>query len=190
MDGRVQRPQAITPASWITIGRLTLIPLILFHLLSGQENGDLTAFILFLIAALSDTLDGWVARRFNQVSALGKFLDPLADKMLVASTLLVLVSRGLAPVPAVVVIILRELLVTAWRWRALRRGASFSASVAAKVKTDSQLAGIALLMIFPYLPHPEPARLLGVCAIHLGALMALYSALDYLPGRRTLSKQP
>jgi CDP-diacylglycerol---glycerol-3-phosphate 3-phosphatidyltransferase len=180
---------AITPASWITISRFFLVPLVLLPLLTGGEDGEILAFILFLVAALSDSLDGFVARRFNQVSALGKFLDPLADKLLISSLLLVLVFRGLAPIPATGIIILRELVVVVWRWRALRQGYSFSASVAAKIKTDSQLAGIALLLIFPYLPGSGLVYTLVVVAIHLGALMAIYSALDYLPLRRSGSGQ-
>lgn len=176
--------KAITPASWITIGRFFLVPLVLASLFSGREDSRIIAFVFFLAAALSDSLDGYVARRFNQVSALGKFLDPLADKLLITATLLVLLFRGLAPIPAVVIIILRELVVTIWRWRALRCGASFSASLAAKLKTDCQLTGTALLLIFPYLSRPETARLLGTGALYLGALLALYSALDYLPHRR------
>lgn len=180
----VRRFQALTPASWITISRLFLVPLVLLPLLSDQGDGKIIAFIFFLAAALSDSLDGYVARRFNQVSALGKFLDPLVDKLLICSTLLVLVVRGLAPVWPAAIIILRELVVTVWRWRALLKNMSFSASVAAKIKIDCQLAGIALLLVFPYLPRPELARILGVSAIHFGALMAIYSALGYLPHRR------
>lgn len=176
--------QAITPASWITISRLLLIPLALFPLLSGHKDGKIIAFIFFLAAALSDSLDGYVARRFNHVSALGKFLDPLVDKLLISSMLLVLVGRGLAPVLPSVIIILRELVVTVWRWRALLNKMSFSASVAAKIKMDCQLAGIALLLIYSYLPRPELIRILGVSAIYFGALMAIYSALGYLPHRR------
>ena len=173
--------QTITLASWITISRLFLIPLVLLPLLSGDEDRKIIAFIFFLVAALSDSLDGYVARRFNQVSALGKFLDPLVDKLLISSILLVLVIRGLAPLLPSVIIILRELVVTVWRWRALLKNVSFSASISAKIKIDCQLAGIALLLIFPYLPRPELARMLGVSAIHFGALMAIYSALGYLP---------
>lgn len=173
--------QTITLASWITISRLFLIPLVLLPLLSGDEDRKIIAFIFFLVAALSDSLDGYVARRFNQVSALGKFLDPLVDKLLISSILLVLIIRGLAPLLPSVIIILREFVVIVWRWRALLKNMSFSASTAAKIKIDCQLAGIALLLVFPHLPWPELARILGVSAIHFGALMAIYSALGYLP---------
>ncbi len=182
------RERIITPASWITIGRLALVPLILIVLLSERKDRELLAFGLFLAAALSDTLDGIVARRFNQVSALGKFLDPLADKLLIAPVLLLLLGRGQAPLGPSLVIIGREVVVTAWRWQALRQGRSFSASVTAKVKTDSQLVAISLLLAHPYLPWPEAARLLGIAALYFGALMALISALDYRPRSTALDK--
>jgi len=183
-----RRARAVTPASWITIGRFLLVPLVLAALFSSRQNSRIVACALFLAAALSDSLDGYVARRFHQVSDLGKFLDPIADKLLISSTLLVLVFRGQAPLLAAVVIVLRELVVTVWRWRALRGGHSFSASVAAKIKTDSQVVGIALLLAFPYLPWPESARMLGVGALYLGALLAVYSALDYLPYRYAIDQ--
>lgn len=179
----------ITLATWITLIRFLFIPLVLTALIVEHPEGNRIAFFLFLLAMLSDSIDGFVARRFNQVSDLGKFLDPLADKLLVLPTLMVLSLRGLAPLLPSLIILARELTVIVWRWRALRQGRSFSASVAAKIKTDCLTAGVALLLIFPYSPWPVSARALGEAALYCGALMAVYSALDYIPLRRSNQKK-
>jgi len=169
----------ITPASWITIARFFLAVPVLLALLSDSPDRNLRAFFLFLLAIASDWVDGYVARRFDQVSDLGKFLDPLADKILVSSLLVVLCLQGLASLPAVVLIIGREWVVTVLRWQALRRGRSFSASSTAKWKTDCQWIGIGLLLLSPHLPQPALVRLLANAALYLAVLLAFTSALAY-----------
>lgn len=166
-----------------------MVPMVLLPLLLDVENGELITFTLFIVAVFTDSIDGYVARRFNQVSDLGKFLDPLADKLLVLSILFILVTRELAPVTAAMIIIAREVVVISWRWRALRQGKSFSASVAAKIKTDCQWIGIALLLLFPHLPEPDFFQGLGDFFLYLAAAMAIYSSLEYLPSRRSLERK-
>lgn len=175
----------ITPASWITIGRFLLIPMVLVPLIAEGADGHLRAFVWFMVAMLSDSLDGYIARRFNQVSDLGKFLDPLVDKLLMLPILFVLCAQGVAPILSALIILGREVVVVIWRWRALRQGRSFSASWAAKIKTDCLTAGMGLLLIASLFPWPETIRMMGEMAIHGGAVMALISAFEYLPRRQT-----
>ncbi len=169
----------ITPATWITIGRLILVFPVLVPLLSGHPHGNLISFFLFGLAVASDAVDGYVARRFNHVSALGKFLDPIADKLLVSGLLVVLCLQGSASIFASLLIIVRELLVTAIRWQAMRREQSFSASAMAKLKTDCQWLGIALLLLFKHLPQPELMKGLGNAFLYLAVLLGVYSAVGY-----------
>jgi CDP-diacylglycerol--glycerol-3-phosphate 3-phosphatidyltransferase len=180
---------AITPATWITISRFFLTPFVLLPLLTGQEDGELITLVLLILAALTDAVDGFVARRFNQVSDLGKFLDPLADKVLALSVILLLVFQKIAPLLAFLILLVREIIIAAWRWWALRKGLSFSASVAAKIKTDCQWVGISLLLIHRYLPWPDLILGAGEFILYLAACMALYSVIDYLPVRRALDRE-
>ena len=131
-------------ANVITLLRIFLIPLIITLLLN---NMPVWAFVLFLLTALTDGIDGYIARRLNQVTDLGKFLDPLADKLLVISMLLVLVGFSLP----VIIIIVREIAVLALRSFKANKGVTMPASWSAKTKTVLQLVAIGMLIIsLPY----------------------------------------
>lgn len=134
----------MTQANQITLGRIALIPLIIILLLA-RVNG--IAVALFLLLSFSDAVDGYVARRLNQVSDLGKFLDPLADKLLIISVLIVLVSLGRAEVIAVLILVSREFLVQGLRINAARTNNMIAASPIAKWKTGTQVAAVAMLII-------------------------------------------
>ena len=106
----------ITIPTWVTLSRLTAIPVILVAL-SGHsdEFSRWLALVAFLVAALTDWLDGYLARRLNQVSDLGKFLDPLVDKLLILAPMLILVQLRQVPAWGVFLIVARELAITGWR---------------------------------------------------------------------------
>ncbi len=106
----------ITIPTWVTLSRLVAIPVILVAL-SGHsdEFSRRVALVAFLVAALTDWLDGYLARRLNQVSDLGKFLDPLVDKLLILAPMLILVQLGQVPAWGVFLIVGRELAITGWR---------------------------------------------------------------------------
>jgi CDP-diacylglycerol---glycerol-3-phosphate 3-phosphatidyltransferase len=106
----------ITIPTWVTLSRLVAIPVILIAL--GGHSDELSrwvALVAFLVAALTDWLDGYLARRLNQVSDLGKFLDPLVDKLLILAPMLILVQLGQVPAWGVFLIVARELAITGWR---------------------------------------------------------------------------
>jgi len=133
----------LTLANKITLGRLALIPLCVVLLLAGLYG---LAATLFLLLSLSDYLDGYVARKYNQVSDLGKKLDPLADKILVLSMLIGLTGLGKADPAAVMLICAREFLVASFRG-----SRTFPASPLAKWKTVAQIVAILLLLFnFPF----------------------------------------
>jgi len=134
----------LTLANVITLLRIAFIPLVAALLLS-EING--LAAILFLALSFSDALDGYIARKFNQVSDLGKFLDPLADKLLVITILLALVAQSKASVVAVMLLVARELMVSGLRVNLARAGKVLEASLLAKTKTVVQVLAVFMLIL-------------------------------------------
>jgi CDP-diacylglycerol---glycerol-3-phosphate 3-phosphatidyltransferase len=134
----------LTVANYVTLSRIVLIPLVIVSLFTGY-NG--IALIFFLILSFSDAVDGYIARRFNQVSDLGKFLDPLADKILVITVLIALVGLGRADSVPVMIIACREFIVSGIRIYAAKSNFIIAASPTAKLKTVSQIIAVAMLII-------------------------------------------
>jgi CDP-diacylglycerol---glycerol-3-phosphate 3-phosphatidyltransferase len=170
----------MTHANYITIGRIVLVPLVLIVLLTELQNREIIAFVIFVIAALTDAIDGFVARRFNQISNLGKFLDPLADKLLVSGVLIALVYLREVDSLAAAIIILREILISALRWTFLLKNNSFSASVMAKLKTTFQVLALAVIIIHEQTPFPDFFEIVGIVLLYISIFLSVYSAAEYL----------
>lgn len=142
----------MTTASKITLVRVLLIPIYMVCMyLSGGETGlwMWAALGLFVIASLTDFLDGYIARKYNQVSDFGKFLDPLADKLLTVAAMLMFCEWGLMPAWALMVVLTREFAVTGLRLVAVGKGTVIAAGWSGKVKTASSMVGLCALMVFP-----------------------------------------
>ena len=171
----------------LTIARIFLVPVLVSVLLTKFEGRlvmglpvELVAAAIFGIASLTDWLDGYLARRRNQVTALGQVLDPLADKLLISATLISLVQLGLASAWMVGVIIGREIAVTGLRNLAYSRGLAMPASGLGKFKMASQVIAI-LLLILGW--ERVPALLvLGQAALWVVLLTAVVSAIAYYQG--------
>ncbi len=139
--------------NYITLGRIVFVPLLVVVLLTPVAehwfgwNAYALAIVIFLIAAISDIFDGQIARRRKQVSTLGKFLDPIADKLLVSAALIVLVEKHLAPSWAVVVIIGREFIITGLRSVAASEGIVIQAQGMGKFKMWAQCVAIVALLV-------------------------------------------
>lgn len=131
----------------ITLLRILLIPVFILLLISPNPFKALAAAVVFTIASLTDWLDGYIARKSGQVTKLGILLDPIADKLLIAAALILLVDMDKIPSWIAVVIIGRELAVTGLRAIALSRGSVMPAETAGKVKMFSQILSIILLLI-------------------------------------------
>ncbi len=130
--------------TWITVSRLAGVPLLLWWLSGNPTEADRWWSLgVFLLAAGTDWLDGYLARKLNQVTDLGKFLDPLVDKLLVLAPLLLLVELGRIPAWSVFVILARELTIAGWR---VNQTSISGANLWGKLKTVSQIAAIALLL--------------------------------------------
>lgn len=139
--------------NYITIGRIVFVPLLVVVLLTPEAGKwfGLSSYafgiVIFLIAALSDIVDGQLARRRKQVSTLGKFLDPIADKLLISAALIVLVEKHLAPSWAVCVIIGREFIITGLRSVAASEGVIIQAQGMGKLKMWAQCVAIVALLV-------------------------------------------
>jgi CDP-diacylglycerol--glycerol-3-phosphate 3-phosphatidyltransferase len=139
----------------ITFFRVVLVPVLMTFLLVDVKYGDVFALVVFVLAAASDSLDGYLARRFRQTTALGAFLDPLADKLLVAAALLSLIELGELSAWVAMVVIAREFAVTGLRMVAAVQGTVIPASKWGKAKTASQMLAIAALIVEPRWIKPE-----------------------------------
>ena len=139
--------------NWLTIARILIVPLIVVALLTPVAesafgiSGYAFAIVLFIVASVTDIVDGQLARRRNQVSAIGKFLDPIADKLLVSAALIVLVEKHLAPSWAVVIIIGPEFIITGLRSIAVTEGIVIQAQLLGKIKMWAQCVAIVALLV-------------------------------------------
>ncbi len=167
-------------ANFATISRILLIPVVIVCYHSDFENSHILAAVLFAIASITDWLDGFLARRLNQTSDFGAFLDPVADKILVVVMLVMLVAVYPQLLVATAAIITREIMVSALREWMASKGQRDTVAVAfsGKLKTTVQMIAIAaMLMANPSLP--EWVLSLGYILIDIAAILSLYSMFHY-----------
>jgi CDP-diacylglycerol--glycerol-3-phosphate 3-phosphatidyltransferase/cardiolipin synthase len=171
----------------ITWLRILLIPLFvgIFYLPGGwisEWTRDALATGIFIFAAVTDWLDGWLARRLNQMSAFGAFLDPVADKLMIAAALVILLYLGRVDSVVALIIIGREIGVSALREWMAKVGQAKSVAVAAvgKLKTASQMVAIPLLLYNEYLFGLLDSQWLGTILINVAAVLTVASMLYYL----------
>lgn len=138
----------MTTANKITIFRVILIPVLLVLMYLDFSGHMYWALAVFIIASLSDFADGYIARHYNQVSDFGKFLDPIADKLLVTSAMMMFVSWGTMPAWALIIVIAREFAVTGLRLVAVDNGRVIAAAWSGKIKTATTMVCICLMMIW------------------------------------------
>ena len=144
------------------------------------------ALAIFVIASLTDALDGYVARHYQMITNFGKFIDPLADKLLVASALIAFVGLGYLPSWIVIVILAREFAISGLRTIAVEAGVVIAASIWGKLKTITQMVLIVLILLLPYLPvgFTKVASMLA----YLVALVTVLSGADYIYKAKDLLK--
>lgn len=165
----------------ITLSRLLGLPVVVYCLYSHEQSVRWIGSIVFLIAALTDWLDGYLARKLDLVTDLGKFLDPLVDKLLILIPLLVLIDLHLVPAVGVCLILARELTIAGWRVSQAQIG---GANIWGKVKTTSQIIAIAMIMA-PISSTSVPLRidnwhLYGLGAFWVAVALTLISGLIYV----------
>jgi CDP-diacylglycerol--glycerol-3-phosphate 3-phosphatidyltransferase len=187
------RDELLNAPNLITLGRIALIPWFLYLLYYENRHNSFLAAAIYSVAALTDWVDGWLARVSGKVTTLGKFLDPLADKVIVLSALVMLVRLGRAPVWVVVVILAREFLISGLRTIAVSEGLVISASQGGKWKTSLQLTGIICLMLHYHFAIGwifgtvmTDFQAVGLTLLYLSLVPGIVSAIDYVRAFYTL----
>lgn len=163
----------------LTLLRIMLVPLLVVVLLTRFQGSDFWGLGIFLVAALTDLFDGWIARRTGRITVTGTLLDPIADKLLVSAAFISLVEMGLAPAWMVAIIVGREFAVTGLRQIAQERGIIIAANWWGKLKTLSQIVAICFLIISEQL---GVWALLGKALLWVALTMTILSLVNYFMG--------
>ena len=166
----------MTTASKITLARVALIPVyMLLMYLSGGQAGPMmwAALAVFVFASVTDFVDGYIARHYNQVSDFGKFLDPLADKLLTLAAMAMFCEWGTFPAWALMIVLTREFAVSGLRMVAGPKGKVIAAGKSGKFKTAATMVGLCVLMAFPAVPAVQ----LAVMAVIV--ITTVYSGVEY-----------
>lgn len=172
------------PKLWNTPNKLSIIriavsPLLVLLLLDPGKGLSVLCAVLFSLVSMTDWLDGYLARKHNEVTTLGKFLDPLADKLLVVTALIMLISLGRAPAWMVAFIVGREIAITGLRTIARDEGLILQASPIGKTKTVAQiLAIIPLLVHYPF--YGVDFQRIGMVVLWIAMILTLWSGVDYV----------
>jgi CDP-diacylglycerol--glycerol-3-phosphate 3-phosphatidyltransferase len=162
----------MTTANKLTILRIILVPVFLGVLYAGFPGSNIWALIIFIVASLTDLLDGYIARHYNQITNFGKFMDPLADKILVMSAMCWFVEAHQMPGWALAIVLLREFAVSGMRLVAVEQGKVIAAAWSGKVKTASTMVCLCLMML------NIPEWLNTLCVIVIVAT-TVYSGIEY-----------
>lgn len=173
----------------LSMFRVFLVPVLVVLFYLGSRNLqqpnliDYFLVFVFIIASLTDFLDGYIARKYHMVTVFGKFIDPLADKLIVMAALLVLNASGVVEVWITVLILSREFIVTGIRLIAVGEGKVIAASKLGKYKTASTMIALVLLLAIPY------ATILGeigMYVLYLGVVLTVVSGIDYFIKNKTI----
>ena len=194
-----ERNDFMNLANKITMARILMIPLFMITYLWNFPYNELVACVIFAIAALTDGVDGYVARNYKMVTDFGKFIDPLADKLLIATALICFVEKNEIAGYMAVIIIAREFMVTGLRTIAMSKGVVIAASMTGKIKTVIQIIAVICVFLFGY---PEAGEItastemiLNVCghqispgyiAMFIATLFTVYSGIEYMVKNRKL----
>jgi CDP-diacylglycerol--glycerol-3-phosphate 3-phosphatidyltransferase len=185
MDGNAQvtvsglaRVLAHVPNA-LTVSRILLIPVFAVFFLEPTPERSLLAAAVFALAALTDAMDGYIARRWGQVTRLGKLLDPIADKLLVLTALFLLVDFGQVEAWVAIVLAGRELFVTGLRGVAAREGIILAAETTGKAKTAAQMVAVLLLILDGAVSASLKFHLWGTVILMTAMLLSLLSAVQY-----------
>ncbi|MCR3957024.1 MAG: CDP-diacylglycerol--glycerol-3-phosphate 3-phosphatidyltransferase [Gudongella sp.] len=166
-------------ANRITLFRVFLVPIFVVSFIIESPGTTYISAAIFVFASLTDTLDGYIARSRNLVTNFGKFVDPLADKVLTSAALILLVGTGVIPSWVVIIIITREFTISGFRIIAASEGVTIAASPWGKLKTISQLIAIVLLLLgnypFSYLSIPMDQIML-----YIALILTVISGIDYI----------
>ncbi|MDH5674223.1 MAG: CDP-diacylglycerol--glycerol-3-phosphate 3-phosphatidyltransferase [Myxococcales bacterium] len=184
---RTLREDALNLPNMLTMGRIIAIPVVLWLMWQDTRVSNFWAVMIYSAAAVTDFLDGYLARRMGLTSLLGKFLDPLADKLIVLATLILMVEQGRVPAWAVLVIAARELSVTALRTIAAAEGVVIAASRGGKDKAAVQMVAVLTLILhdtyfldFGFYAGFVSMNAVGLVLLYLSVFFTLTSGGEYV----------
>ena len=163
----------------ITLLRLAVIPVLFLLLLSPGRILSMIIAVLFIIASITDLIDGYVARKYNIVTTMGKFLDPVADKLIVSTAMIMMIPIGRIPAWIVAVIIMRDLFVDGLRSVASAEGLVIDASRLGKQKTLCQIVAVSALLIHYDTVFGLNAHAVGMVILYLALVLTVWSGADY-----------
>lgn len=179
----------------LTMFRVVLIPFFVLFMLAPVFQvwwGSLIALIIFIVASLTDMLDGKIARKYNLVTNFGKFMDPLADKLLVSSALICFVALGRLEAWIVIIIIAREFIISGFRLVAADAGVVIAASMWGKVKTCFQMGLVILIIfftpVFPGFETPDVINIVINILAYITAAITVISLIDYLVKNKSVMR--
>jgi CDP-diacylglycerol--glycerol-3-phosphate 3-phosphatidyltransferase len=175
-------------ANKLTLSRIFMIPIFVFFLLKGTETSMMIAGIIFIIASLTDLLDGHIARSRNLITKFGKFMDPLADKLLVMSAFIVLVELNIVPSWIVILILAREFIVSIFRAIAASEGIVIAAGKLGKYKTTTQMIAI-ILICFNNFPFEMWSIPMDQIFLYICAFLTVLSGTDYILKNKQVLKE-
>ena len=176
---RAENRRIINLPNAITLLRIGILPVLFLILLEPGEGMSLAIAILFILAALTDLLDGYVARRYNMVTRMGKLLDPIADKIIMSAALVLLIPVGRAPAWVVALMVMRDFAVDGLRSMAAAEGHVIEASQLGKYKTVCQIIAVSALIIH-YPIYGIDASSIGTAFLYVALALSLWSGCDYL----------
>ncbi|HCK98513.1 MAG TPA: CDP-diacylglycerol--glycerol-3-phosphate 3-phosphatidyltransferase [Candidatus Marinimicrobia bacterium] len=142
------KTKIFTKANFITILRILLTPLFIYFLFGGRQYFEILALLIFILASTTDAYDGYIARKYSEVTNLGKFLDPLADKVLMSAAFISFVVMGLIPLWMVILVILRDFVVTGIRILMSTKDNIMVTSQSAKIKTGAQIGAVSFILVY------------------------------------------
>lgn len=172
----------------LSLLRIALVPVFMIFLGMEGDTNRLIALAIFIVASLTDALDGHIARKYNLITKMGKLLDPLADKVLVTAALVGLVALGKIPAWIVVLILAREFIVSIFRALAASDGIVIAASIWGKFKTISQMIAIVLLLLNNY-PFSLMNLPMDQIVLYIATALTLISGIDYIYKNRRILEE-
>jgi len=174
----ISRHETFNLPNTITLLRISIVPFLFVLLSSPGEFWSLILAVLFVIASITDFFDGYIARKYNLITTMGKFLDPIADKLIVNTAMILMIPIGRIPAWIVAITIIRDLIVDVIRSIASSEGIYIQASILGKQKTLAQNIAVTALMIH-YSFLGVDAHFVGMIILYIALMLTIYSGVDY-----------
>jgi len=174
----ISRRETFNLPNTITLMRIGVVPFLFILLSKPGEFWSLVIAGLFVVASITDFFDGYIARKYHMITTMGKFLDPIADKIIVNSAMILMIPIGRIPAWIVAITIIRDLIVDVIRSIASSEGIYMQASILGKQKTVAQIIAVTALMIH-YSIFGINAHIVGTVILYVALFLTVYSGIDY-----------